>query len=326
MIARGRLRALEGSLSPTEAVLYWLAQARTFPSLGEYAASTIEVPEAATPLERIIERVGRAARHEHRGEPRAALAAATRAALGKAVFRYELVLRLNSATIEQTERLGPRLRALNNLFEAPRAALPLERTGTVVGRPSIDRARLACSQQLDELVATVTVEDGARALLERTYLAGAATLFEDVAEAWRTQGDEIRLAAAAAAQPPLSGTGPRRNGRSTRPSSSSLARRAKERAGAIEVDARIAATTILGEHEQTAELLRSQLRRGADGVDPILAIGALERTSRPIRLASAGAAEEPVGVTSRAHPLDGLSDPEKARQLHLIASELEPLP
>ena len=95
MTAPRRLRSLEESLSPTQAVLCWLAEARGFGSFGEYAASTLEAPEGATPLERIASGSSGGAP----GTPwqiAGNLAAAIAGALEDALFRYELVLRLNA--------------------------------------------------------------------------------------------------------------------------------------------------------------------------------------------------------------------------------------
>jgi hypothetical protein len=336
MTASRRLRALEGSLSPAQAVLCWLAEARGFGSFAEYAASTLEAPEGATPLERISERVERAVRRERRSESRATIAAAIAGALEDTLFRYELVLRLNAATIEQSERLAPLLRALVATLDEPTANAPALKPGIAEARtvcsPITPRPR-AWREQLGELVATVTIEEEARTLLERDYLAGADTLFADAAGSWRTLTGEIRqLDAGTASERPQSGARTRRRGDSTRSRPTfSLARRAKARAGGIAADARLAALVMLGERWRATELLRSRVTGGADGVDPHLAVRALERTSRPLGLTRAGGArgsgadEREETIASAAHPLDGLSAAEQARQLHLIAAELEPM-
>ena len=334
MTAPRRLRSLEGSLSPAQAVLCWLAEARGFGSFGEYAASTLQAPEGATPLERIAERVERAVRRESRGESRATIAAAIADAIEDALFRYELVLRLNAATIELGERLAPRLRALVGALDERGADGPADELGTAGGHTSaapIDPCPRAWREQLDELVATGTIEEEARTLLERDYLAGADTLFTDAAGSWRTLTGEIRqLNAGTASERPLSRARPRRRGRSTQSSPTrSLALRAEVRAGGIAADARLSALVMLGERWRATELLRSRVTGGADGVDPLLAVRALERTSRPLGLTRAGGARGSGAdargetIASAAHPLDGLSAADQARQLRLLADELD---
>jgi hypothetical protein len=313
MNARARLRALEESLSPTEAVLRWLAEARAFGGFGAYAVATLEVPEGAAPLEQISARVEAAARREHRGASRATLGAAIAGDLEDALFRYELILRLNAATLELVERLRPRLRALvaalaNRKADAPVGVAETAQSGTTP--TAVDGRSAAWGEQVNELIATVAIEDEARSALEHGYLDGAAALFADVAQGWRTLGAEVHEIASGARRGTRSGP------------SNSLPRKAQARAGAIAADARLAALLALGEHARATELLRAL---AADvRTDPWLAVHALERNSRP--LAGRTADERSDSATSAAHPLDGLSAAEQARQLRLIATELEPLP
>ena len=310
MNASERLRTLEESLSPVEAVFRWLAEARAFGGFGAYAVATLEVPEGAAPLERIVARVEAAARRERHGS-QAALAAAIAADLEDALFRYELILRLNADMLEQVERLRERLHLLQMVFAARVPDAPAL-DGLAAARTStapIERLASAWGEQLDGLIATVAIEDEARSALERRYLNGAEVLFADVARGWRTLCTEVRDVARGA-------------GRSTRSvPSSSLRRKARARAAAIAADARLAALLTLGEHARATELLRTQLGAGGSRIEPGLAVRALERLSRP--LAGRTTDERSGAVTSAPHPLDGLSQAEQAERLHAMASALE---
>ncbi|MGD0863861.1 MAG: hypothetical protein ABSA21_14075 [Candidatus Limnocylindrales bacterium] len=329
MNAPRRLRALEESLSPTEAVLRWLAEARAFGGFQEYAVATLEAPEGAAPLERIIARVESAARREHPRGSRATLAAAIANRLEDAVFRYELVLRLNADILELSERLRPRLRTLVATLGERIVAATLGRAETVEARTTptaVDGQPAGWHEQVDELVATIAIEDQARTLLEHHYFGGSGVLFADVAQGWRTVGGQVReIAVGEAPAPHLVGSGRRRRVRGTRSSpSASLTRRVQARAGAIAADARLAALMMLGEQARATDLLRSRVGLGADELDLRLAVRALERCSHPRRGSEPDETAEQAAAT--AHPLDGLSAAEQARQLRLIATELEPLP
>jgi hypothetical protein len=311
MNAPRRLRTLEESLSPVEAVLRWLAEARAFGGFGAYALASLEAPEAAAPLEQIIARVEAAARREHRGASRAALAEAIAADLEDALFRYELVLRLNADIAELVERLQPRLRILAAL-SAPAADAPSGQEGTAEGRTiprGVDALPRAWQVQLDELVTIVAIEDEARALLEHRYLDGAQVLFADVAGGWRTLCTQVHEIAAGARRGPRSGL------------SNSLRRKAHARAGTVAADARLDALLALGEQARATELLRARVAAGGERTDPRLAVHVLERLSGP--LAGRTSDERSGAGTNAPHPLDGLSPADQARQLRLLADELD---
>lgn len=331
MSARGRLAVLEGSLGPCEAVLYWLAGARAFGSPEAYAASTLS-GSAAAPLDTILEQVGRAMRREGRGGSRGVTAAALAAAQEDATFRYELVLRLNARTTELCEQLAPRLELLRVALEG----LPTDAPPSAEGHnfeistvhPTTPRSG-AWGEHVAALVATIAVETEARELLERRYLAGRDILFREVAERWGTIADDMaRLRANTA----VSGTGSRRRARRAPRSDASdrtpsIERTATQRADDIALEARLAALELLGHHRRAGELLRSRLDPETHGTGSRLALFALERFARPRRHAGAGCEDEPAELTDRAaHPLDGLSPADQARQLRLLATELEQRP
>jgi hypothetical protein len=281
---RRRLRVLEESLSATEAVLCWLTEARAFGGFAEYAAATLETPERAAPLERISARVEAAVRRERRGASRATLAAAIAGPLEDALFRYELVLRLNAEFLELRERLAPRLRTLLAGCDGRTAGVaapdppdaPLRKRGV----PIDARARV-WREQLDELLAIVAAEEEARALLERHYFDGVDTLFADVAGAWRTLSGEVRNVSAS--EPPAKPMGASGTARRARGMADPLraTRAARTRADAIAADARLAALLVLGEQARATALIRGRVGNG-NGIDPRLAVHALERLSWPL--------------------------------------------
>jgi hypothetical protein len=322
MSARARLRLLEESLSPAEAVVHWLAEARVFGGFAEYAASSLEVPEGAAPLELIIARVEAAARRESSRGSQATMAAAIASAVEDALVRYELVLRLNAATLALGERLRPRLRtlvaALGYLADVqPGEAETLQPSTTPT---LLDGRSTFLREQLDELVAIVAIEDKARAMLERHYFDGAGVLFADVALGWQALGSEVRhLSESERPAKAPGGSGPGRR-RPPRPGVSP-ARAAQERASQIEADARLAALTALGEQTRATDLLRTQSGTASNRIGPGLAVRALERHSEPLRVC--GRDERSESETSAAQRLDGLSAADQARQLRLLADELD---
>ena len=106
-----RVVALESSLDPREFVFHVIAEAREYANLEAYARSLVDVPVEAAPLSRLGAHAETSVRARMKGQPREKVDAAVRRAVGDAVFRYVLFLRLNTSALEMSEREGLRAAA-----------------------------------------------------------------------------------------------------------------------------------------------------------------------------------------------------------------------
>lgn len=334
MTAQRRLARIEGSLSPRQAVVIWLTEARAFPSLAAYASSTLDDRPGSMPLERIIERVERATRTAHRGERPTAIEAAVARSLEDAVFLYELVLGLHAARFALLGGLRPRLEAVRLglegfVAEAAPGEPGLDQTGPAAAARG--RRWRAWRELVDDLSAAVEADDEARLMLERRYFDGHETCFAEVATNWHTLTAEVRElgAVADAIEPRVRARAARR--RRPRPSSGATfpVTRAEQRASAIAAAARLAALELLGQDRRAAAFVSARLQGHPDGADPSLYVKALERLARPRGRTRAtgpgltGGDGREAGVAALAHPLDDLAPAEQARQLRLVLDELE---
>jgi hypothetical protein len=266
MTAVRRLSKIEGSLTPTQAVCCWLTEACAFASLASYADSTLDLPDAAMPLEQITARVETAVRAARKGETRTAIRQAVGRAVGDAIFIYELVLGLNAAASE-CARLGwLRLGLLAGLLEAdlpdPGAAdppTPRARPARAIGAADPARPR---RDLVEKLVDDLHVEAEARSRLEARYLDGVQALFPEGAQEWGRLAEQAQLLASAAATLDQSGrAGGRRRRRPSPPERiRSLADRVESRADELADDARAAAFELLGERRWADDLVTRRLR------------------------------------------------------------------
>jgi len=177
-MSRRRLDKLEGSLSPMEAVLHWLAEAHAFGTLPDYVESLVDQPEAVHPFVALPARVEQAVWTSMRRKRPGFVREVTREAIGDTIFLLRLVIGLN-VHIEETLQLE-RLRH-TALYWSSRALNPERRTkGDPRGRGSQDWARgIAASQGV--LLGT----ERSRASSEARYLGGQDSLFPELASAWR---------------------------------------------------------------------------------------------------------------------------------------------
>jgi hypothetical protein len=267
MTAVRRLSKIEGSLTPTQAVCCWLTEAWVFASLASYADSTLDLPDAAMPLEQIAARVETAVRAARKGETRTATGQAVGRAVGDAIFIYELVLGLNAAASE-CARLGwLRLGLLAGLLEAdlpdPGAADPpaprARPTRAIRGAADPARPR---RDLVEEIVDDLHVEAEARSHLEARYLDGVQALFPEGAQERGCLAEQAQLLASAAATLDQSGrAGGRRRRRPSPPERiRSLADRVESRADELADDARAAAFELLGERRLADDLVTRRLR------------------------------------------------------------------
>jgi hypothetical protein len=90
-----RLAKLETSLSPTQLVLRWLAEAHAYGDVPAYVASLLDQDPPVAPLDRLAREAEHGARAANRGKRSEVADAAVRSALREIVFRFELVMRIN---------------------------------------------------------------------------------------------------------------------------------------------------------------------------------------------------------------------------------------
>jgi hypothetical protein len=190
--AERRLAAIEASLSPTELVLRWLAEAHAYDDFTTYSESLFDQDPSDLPMDRLAREAQTSARARSRGLPKDDVAAAVRKALVETIFKAQLVLRINALTqgfIDREVLIAGALSA--HLGLAVHAGS---------GQP-IDKASVGLVQVRDVLfarVAEVHAFESARATVERRHLDGATALFPAAVREWaeqRTQSEMLAVAA-----------------------------------------------------------------------------------------------------------------------------------
>jgi hypothetical protein len=186
-----RVAAIEISLSPTQLILRWLADAHAFGDIESYVASLLANDPPVAPLDRLAREAAQGARTSMRGKRPELADAAVRSALRETVFRYELVMRINVAAQELLDREG--------LIDA---ALSAHVSLLVSGGKRTRQAdatylqRFAARRDLLALrVSELRAAQEARTLVETRYLDGHAALFSDVAAAWEEQVKSTQIIA-----------------------------------------------------------------------------------------------------------------------------------
>src|SRR6266498_1409293 len=146
MTAERRLAAIEASLSPTELVLRWLAEAHAYDDFKTYTETLFDQDHSNLPMDRLAREAQTSARTRSRGQPKEDVAASVRKALLETIFRAQLVLRINALTQEFIDR--------EILIDGALSA-HLGLAVHVGGQP-IDKAPLGLVQVRDVLFARVT--------------------------------------------------------------------------------------------------------------------------------------------------------------------------
>jgi hypothetical protein len=174
-----RLAKIEESLSPTQLVLRWLAEAHVFGDVPAYVASLLAKDPPVAPLDHLARQAVQGATASMRGKRPELANAAVRSALRETVFRYELVLRINVTAHELLDREG--------LIDAALSA-------QVALVASLDKPERKDIEWLGQLPRSAPVpgrraacDAGARTLVQERYLDGHAALFPYVAAAWEEQ-------------------------------------------------------------------------------------------------------------------------------------------
>jgi hypothetical protein len=187
MTADRRVAALESSLPPLDVVLRVLAEAQEYASLEAYARAIALAPVESAPLSRIIADTEASVRAGTKGQPREAIEAAVRRAVGDAMFRFILFLRINSEALDMAEKEGLRASAA---FYAMGCLLGGPREGDLTPDEWLaHQAEQAAAWRLwrgvvASLLVVTLVEDDTRDQLEARYLGGHPALLTESQADW----------------------------------------------------------------------------------------------------------------------------------------------
>ncbi|MGA2514719.1 MAG: hypothetical protein ABSG37_14060 [Candidatus Limnocylindrales bacterium] len=178
-----RLAKLEISLSPTQLVLRWLAEAHAYGSLEAYVASILDLPGDQQPIDCLCREASEGATARLRGKPADQVRRAVNSALRETVFRYELVLRIYEMAHESLDREGLIDAALSAHIGLLTSEGRAERRHDATYSETFATYRDLLTMRVGELQA----EQEARSTVEERYLDGHGALFPDVAAAWDEQ-------------------------------------------------------------------------------------------------------------------------------------------
>jgi hypothetical protein len=194
-----RLEALEAALSPTERIVRWLGEAHASGGLEAYVRSLVDDPTALPPVDQLARAAAEGAKRSLRGQPRDEIANAVDTAIRETVFRFQLVVRINTVTHDFFDRQL----LFDGLFSARLALLSSEGRE----RRHRDPAYLERFAELRGLIlgrlAELEAHEQARRSAEERYLAGHPALFPDDTTAWdeqRTTSEHIGELAVALAE------------------------------------------------------------------------------------------------------------------------------
>jgi hypothetical protein len=179
--------AIETSLSPTQLILRWLADAHSYRSVEGYVASLFEDDPPANPLDRLAREAARGAQAAMRGKRPEVVAEAVRSALRETVFRFELVMKISMTANELLDREG----LIDAALSAQLALMMREKPGS--HRYAERRAGLR--ELLAFRVSELRAAQEARSIVEMRFFDGHVALFPVVAAAWDEQFASIEAIA-----------------------------------------------------------------------------------------------------------------------------------
>jgi hypothetical protein len=240
-----RLAKVEDTLSPTQLIGRWLAEAHAFGDIESYLASLLSEGPPPSPLDRLARQAARGARNATLRKRPEVIEAAVRSALRETVFRFELVMRIDVTAHELLEREG--------LIDAALSAHVALATGEETRDPErLAKLRDALVLRVNELRAA----QEARTIAEERYLDGHGTLFPDVAAAWEEQVRSTEMIADMAVRlAELDGVPP-----AVPPDSEALSRRATELVADLVEPAKADALEKLGEGERALGIANAWVR------------------------------------------------------------------
>jgi len=187
MTAARRLTALESSLQPLDVVLRVLAEAHEYASIDAYARGVAERPVESAPMSRIAAETEASVRAAMKAMPREEVETAVRRAVGDAIFRFILFLRINTEALATAETEGLRATAvfywMGCLLGGPRESdlMPEE---WVAHRAEQTTAWRLWRGVVASLLVLILIEDDAREQLEARYLGGQPALLAESQADW----------------------------------------------------------------------------------------------------------------------------------------------
>jgi hypothetical protein len=163
-----RVTVVEASLSPTQLVLRWLAEAHAFGDIEPYVASLLAHDHPVAPLDRLAREAVQGVRTAMRGKRPEIVNAAVRSALRELIDREALLGAALSAQV---------------------ALLVTENAESRRADPTYAERFAACRGLLAFRLGELRAAGEARSIVEKRYLDGHAALFPAVAAAW---GEQVR--------------------------------------------------------------------------------------------------------------------------------------
>ena len=194
-----RLSKIDETLTPTQLVLRWLAEAHAYGDLVPYVNSLLADDPPVAPLDRLAREAVHGARAAMRGKRPELVDVAVRGALRETVFRFELGMKINVTAKELLDREE----LIAALFASQLAILLGEAPGKHVADDSHLRRLELCRRLTLLRVNELLASQEARSSVEARYLEGHSALFPDVAAAFKAQlrsSQEIAVAAMRAAE------------------------------------------------------------------------------------------------------------------------------
>ncbi len=190
--AERRLEAIEASLTPTQSVLRWLNEAHAYGSLEAYVDATLDEKPDDFPVNRLCREAEHCARATVGSRSPEQINRAIRKACREAIFRFELVNRINVSAHELLEKEGLVRVAILALLALLAGETP--KSGGEANREMLGQIL----ELLYGRVAELEAAGRARTLAEQRYLDSSPVLFPDVRGAWDEQCQATKEAAAMA--------------------------------------------------------------------------------------------------------------------------------
>jgi hypothetical protein len=181
MTTERRIAAVEAALTPTELVVAWLTEAHAHGGVDAYVRSSLADEDFAPPINRLGHAASDCARVRMKGKPRDEIDRASDQAVRETLFRFHLVMRINTVCHDILDR-----ELLLTALFSTRMALLAREPGD-----EKDPEHLREVEQLRDLISlslrSFKAVGAAREEVERRYLAGHTALFPDAAARWVEQ-------------------------------------------------------------------------------------------------------------------------------------------
>ena len=181
MTTERRIAAVEAALTPTELVVAWLTETHAHRGVDAMVRASLADENFVPPIDRLGHAASDGARARMKGKPREETDRASDQAVRETLFRFHLVMRINTVCHDILE---PEL-LLTALFSTRIALLARE------PEDGINPDHLQEVKQLRDLVSlslrSFSAVGAARETVERRYLAGHPALFPDDAARWVEQ-------------------------------------------------------------------------------------------------------------------------------------------